>query len=56
MTTDEAIKFLEATARYFTNIASNTQEDREYWAAVYNADNCHKIVKILEDKNDRVSN
>ncbi len=57
MTTDEAIKFLKETSRYFTNIASNSQEDREYWAAVYNSDNCIKIANLIKElsKDDRVS-
>jgi hypothetical protein len=49
VTTDEAIKFLKETSRYFTNIASNSQEDREYWAAVYNSDNCIKIANLIKE-------
>jgi|688.fasta_scaffold25162_17 hypothetical protein len=55
MTKDEAIKFLEDMANHFINKASNTYEDKEYWASVYNADNCRKIIKILKSNSGNFS-
>lgn len=47
MTHDDAIKFLKETAKYFENRFTNG-EDQAHWANVYNAENCHKIIKELE--------
>lgn len=42
-----AISFLKEAARYFEN-RSTGGEDSAYWANVYNAENCRKIIELLE--------
>jgi len=47
MTPEKAIAFLTEAARYFRNRPTN--EDRAYWANVYNAENCEAIAKLLKE-------
>jgi len=47
MSVESAIAFLEEAARYFSNRPTGG-EDRAYWANVYNAENCKKIIDILK--------
>lgn len=42
-----AIIFLEEAEKYFTNRPTNG-EDKAFWSNVYNAENCRKIVELIE--------
>lgn len=48
MQLDPDIAFLEEAARYFENRPTG-EEDRAHWSNVYNAENCRRIAKRLND-------
>ena len=61
----DSIKFLTLAASYFETRPTNG-EDKAYWANVYNAEHCRKVIEELlalkkeietlkEEKNDAVS-
>jgi hypothetical protein len=45
----DAIFFLDECAKYFENRPTGG-EDRAYWANVYNAENCRKVIKLLDEQ------
>ena len=44
----DAIFFLDECAKYFEHRPTHG-EDRVYWANIYNAENCRKIMKLLDE-------
>lgn len=46
ITLNEATGFLREAAAYFRK-RDTKGEDRAYWANVYNAENCEKIIDLL---------
>lgn len=52
MNIEQAKKFLEETAKYFDS-RDTKGEDRAHWANVYNAENCRKIIALLEEQEIR---
>lgn len=53
MTPSEAIKFLDDAAEYFEKRDTHG-EDRAYWANVYNAENCRKVIELIKDLQELV--
>ena len=47
MSTEEAVAFLRDAADYFRN-REWKGEDRAYWANIHNAENCLKIIDLLQ--------
>ena len=47
MTADKAIEFLNEAARFFRK-RDTGGEDSAFWANVYNAENCERIVALIE--------
>lgn len=48
MSKSEAVEFLTKAATYFENRPTGG-EDRAYWSNIYNAENCRKIVELLNE-------
>ena len=47
MSSNDARKFLTEAANYFSN-RDIKGEDSAYWSNVMNAENCHKIIALID--------
>lgn len=53
MTFETAEKWLKECAKAFELNAISTSEDREHWAAIYNAENARAVLAALTAANER---
>ena len=50
MTRENAIEFLLQMGEYFRKQATNSQEDKEYWASLVNEERCYEIADLIRLK------